>query len=408
MSAAPAQGSKSAGLTAVPRAWLLTLAALSAMGTLATNILLPSLPVIAQALAVDEARLTAAVLGAFLAVFALAQLVVGPLSDRIGRRPVVLGGLAVFVAGSLVGAGATTLPLLLASRVLQAIGVAAASVLARAAARDRFEGPQLAALLGRIMVVMAAAPGFSPLLGGLVQSVAGWRALFVVLVLAGAALAVVYVRVVGETLPAERRRRQPVGALARGYLTLLGDARFTRPAVATAAILGALFAFFGTAPLVLARSFGFSALQVGLFFAATVFVVFAAGRTAPRWTARWGAPAVLRLGAALAIAGGLSMLAVGATGLAGFAAAGCVFLFGMGLVSPTGTALALTPFASQAGQASALLGFLQMTAAALLTTAAATLPGARMDTLALVLAGGGVLALLSGAAKPGTAAVRAS
>jgi DHA1 family bicyclomycin/chloramphenicol resistance-like MFS transporter len=80
----------------------------------------------------------------------------------------------------------------------------------------------------------------------------------------------------------------------------------------------------------------------------------------------------------------------------------------MGLVSPTGTALALTPFASQAGQASALLGFLQMTAAALLTTAAATLPGARMATLALVLAAGGVLALLSGTAKPGTAAVHAS
>ncbi|MEO6281702.1 Bcr/CflA family efflux MFS transporter [Roseateles sp.] len=395
-------------MTAVPRPWLLTLAALSALGTLSTNILLPSLPVIAQSLGVDEARLAAAVLGVFLAVFALAQLAVGPLSDRIGRRPVVLGGLAVFVAGSLVGALASTLPLLLVSRVLQAVGVAAASVLARAAARDRFEGPQLAALLGRIMVVMAAAPGFSPLLGGLVQAARGWRALFAALVLAGLALAAAYARIVGETLPAERRRHQPVSALARGYVTLLGDARFMRPALATAAILGALFAFFGTAPLVLTRSFGFSALQVGLFFAATVFVVFAAGQTAPRWTARWGAPTVLRLGAALAAAGGLAMLASPALGLIGFAAAGCVFLFGMGLVSPTGTALALTPFASQAGQASALLGFLQMAAAALLTTTAATLPGARVDALALVLAGGGLLALLAGSAKPGATVARAS
>lgn len=395
-------------MSAVPRRWLLTLAALSAMGTLSTNILLPSLPVIARSLAVDEARLTAAALGVFLAVFALAQLVVGPLSDRLGRRPVVLGGLAVFIAGSAVGAFAPTLPLLLAGRVLQAVGVAAASVLARAAARDRFEGPQLAALLGRIMVVMAAAPGFSPLLGGLVQAAWGWRALFAVLVLAGLALALAYARIVGETLPAERRRHQPAAALARGYVTLLGDARFMRPALATAAILGALFAFFGTAPLVLAGDFGFSALQVGLFFAATVFVVFAAGRTAPRWTARWGAPAVLRLGAALAIAGGLAMLMSHGAGLSGFAAAGCVFLFGMGLVSPTGTALALTPFAAQAGQASALLGFLQMAAAALLTTAATTLPGARLDALAAVLAGGGLVALLSGPARPAAAAVRAS
>ncbi|WP_457422757.1 Bcr/CflA family efflux MFS transporter [Roseateles sp. P5_E7] len=395
-------------MSAVPRPWLLTLAALSALGTLSTNILLPSLPVMAQSLGVDEARLAAAVLGLFLAVFALAQLVVGPLSDRIGRRPLVLGGLAVFVAGSLVGAFATTLPLLLASRVLQAVGVAAASVLARAAARDRFEGPQLAALLGRIMVVMAAAPGFSPLLGGLVQAAWGWRALFGVLMLSGLALALAYAHIVGETLPAERRRHQPASALARGYLTLLADARFMRPALATAAILGALFAFFGTTPLVLTRSFGFSALQVGLFFAATVFVVFAAGQSAPRLTARWGAPSVLRLGAALAIAGGLAMLLTHAAGLVGFVAAGCIFLFGMGLVSPTGTALALTPFASQAGQASALLGFLQMAAAALLTTTAATLPGARVDALALVLAGGGLLALLSGAAKPAATVARVS
>lgn len=389
---------------AAPRAWLLTLAALSALATLSSNILLPSLPVMAQALGADPAAMTAAVLGLFLAAFALAQLIVGPLSDRVGRRPVVLGGLAVFVAGSLVCAVAGTLPTLLAGRALQAVGVAAASVLARAAARDHFEGPQLAALLGRIMVVMAAAPGFSPLLGGLVQEAWGWRALFVALVIAGLTLAAAYAGIVGETLPAERRRALPAVMLARGYVALLGDARFMRPALATAAILGALFAFFGTAPLVLARSFGFSALQVGLFFAATVFVVFAAGQTAPRWSARWGAAAVLRSGAALAALGGIAMLVCSDAGLIGFIAAACLFLFGMGLVSPTGTALALTPFAAQAGQASALLGFLQMAAAAALTTTAATLPGARLTALAIVLASGGLLALLAGTAKADTAA----
>jgi len=383
-------------MNAVPRRWLLTLAALSALATLSTNILLPALPALAQALGGDAAAMTAAVLGVFLGVFAVAQLIVGPLSDRIGRRPVVLGGLAVFVVGSAVGAIATGLPMLLAGRALQAVGVAAASVLARAAARDRFEGPQLAALLGRIMVVMAAAPGFSPLLGGLVQAAWGWRALFIVLVASGLALAAAYALIVGETLPPQRRRHQPVAALARGYVLLTTDARFLRPALATAAILGALFAFFGTAPLVLAQDFGFSALQVGLFFATSVFVVFAAGQVAPRWAARWGGPAVLRVGAVFAALGGVAMLAGGSTSLAGFAVAVAFFLFGMGLVSPTGTALALTPFASQAGQASALLGFLQMAAAASMTTAAATLPGARMTALALVLAGGGLLALLCG------------
>jgi DHA1 family bicyclomycin/chloramphenicol resistance-like MFS transporter len=188
----------------------------------------------------------------------------------------------------------------------------------------------------------------------------------------------------------------------------MADARFARPALATAAVLGALFAFFATAPGVLVGRFGFSALQVGLFFAATVFVVFAAGRAAPRWSGRWGAARMLRVGAGLALAGGLAMLALGATGLLGFAVSTSVFLFGMGLVSPTGAALALTPFASQAGQASALLGFFQMASAALLTTVAASLPVARLDALGLVLASGGLLALWAGPTASGTATGRAA
>jgi DHA1 family bicyclomycin/chloramphenicol resistance-like MFS transporter len=391
----------------LPRHWLLTLAGLSALATLATNILLPALPAMALALGTDAAGLTAAVLGVFLAVFALAQLVVGPLSDRFGRRPVVLGGLAVFVAGTLLCAAADGLALLLAGRAVQAAGAAAASVLARAVARDRFEGPPLAALLGRIMVVMAAAPGFSPLLGGLIQAGWGWRMLFIALVLSGLALALAYARFVGETLPVGRRRVQTVAQLVRGYGALLADARFMRPALATAAILGALFAYFGAAPLVLAREHGFSSLQVGLFFATTVFVVFAAGRTAPRWSARWGGPAVLRLGATLAALGGITLPAAGMIGLGAFAAASCLFLFGMGLVSPTATALALTPYAAQAGQASALLGFLQMSAAALLTTIATMLPGSRLTALGLVLATGGLLALLSAGRRPAATATNA-
>ncbi|HEV6968896.1 MAG TPA: hypothetical protein VK305_26155, partial [Roseateles sp.] len=114
---------------------------------------------------------------------------------------------------------------------------------------------------------------------------------------------------------------------------------------------------------------------------------------------------VLRAGAALALAGGVAMLTGNAAGLYGFIAAACVFLFGMGLVSPTGAALALTPFAAQAGQASALLGFLQMAAAAAMTTVAATLPTERMAALALVLAGGGLLAWV--AAPPPVSARRA-
>jgi DHA1 family bicyclomycin/chloramphenicol resistance-like MFS transporter len=382
----------------VPRAWLLTLAALSALATLSTNILLPSLPAMARELNVGDAGMTA-VLSLFLAVFAGAQLIVGPLSDRIGRRPVVLGGLAAFIAGTLLCAAATDLVLLLGGRAVQAASVAAASVLARAAARDRFEGPQLAGLLGSIMVVMAAAPGFSPLLGGLVQQAFGWRAVFGVLLVASLAVGLAYVRIVGETLPPALRRRQPIGALALGYVALSRDGRFMRPALAVAAIMGALFAFFAATPVVLGRDFGLSALQVGGFFAATVLIVFAAGRLAPRWALRLGSAAVLRRAVWLAALGGLLMFAAGTLGLglglAGFAVPVCVFLLGMGLAMPVGTAAALTPFAAQAGQASALLGFLQMAAAAVGTSVVASLPMPRATALAVVMVGAAVIAAFS-------------
>ena len=141
------------------------LAGLAATGTLATNILLPSLPQMAASLKVSSAAVTSAIT-VFLAVFAIGQLVVGPISDRYGRRWPVLTGFAVFFAGSIWCGLATDLPsLLIVGRVIQALGVCAASVLSRAIARDLFDGEALAKALSLTMVAMAAAPGFSPLLG---------------------------------------------------------------------------------------------------------------------------------------------------------------------------------------------------------------------------------------------------
>lgn len=141
------------------------LAALSASGTLATNILLPSLPSIAVAVGVSSAQVTSAIT-IFLAMFAVGQLVVGPLSDRFGRRIPVMIGFAVFFAGSIWCALANDLTALLIGRVVQAGGACATSVLSRAIARDLFQGEKLARVLTFVMVAMAAAPGFSPLVGG--------------------------------------------------------------------------------------------------------------------------------------------------------------------------------------------------------------------------------------------------
>src|SRR5438128_649161 len=179
-------------------AQIAVLAALSATGTLATNILLPSLPQMAASLKVSTAAVTLAITVS-LAVFAFGQLVVGPISDRYGRRWPVLMGFAVFFAGSIWCGLAQDLPSLLVGRVIQAAGACATSVLSRAIARDLFSGAALGRAMALIMVAMAAAPGFSPLLGGALDHVFGWRSEFVFVGVFAAVAAAAYAIVLGET-----------------------------------------------------------------------------------------------------------------------------------------------------------------------------------------------------------------
>ena len=384
----PAAAETSSASATAP-AVVLTLAGLSAMAALATNIVLPSLPGMAAEFAVSEAAINGS-LGLFLAVFALTQLVVGPWSDRIGRRPVVLAGLVAFLIGSVVCALAPDLSTLLSGRAIQAAGAASASVLARAIARDLVSGPALVRLMGLIMVVMSAAPGFSPLLGGLLDQALGWRAVFVMLALAALLAGVAHLHWIGETHGPDARQARSIAAVAREYAVLLKDRRFLGPALAAALVMGALYALFGATPIVLAREFGLGPLGIGVFFGATVFVVFGAGTAAPRLVARFGAVGVLVGALIVATVGGVLLLAVIASGqlsLVSFSVALCVFLAGMATVLPVGTARALTPFAAVAGQASALLGFLQMACAALAATAATSIALPRSTALGLILAG---------------------
>ena len=342
-------------------ACIAVICAFAAMGTLATNIFLPSLPAMAASLHVSSAAVTSAIT-AYLAILALGQLIVGPLSDRFGRRPLILIGFCLFVAGTIGCALARDLSDLLIGRSIQASGGCAAFVLSRAIARDLFDGRMLTKVMTAITIATAAAPGFSPLLGGALDHFLGWRSEFIFVAVFAVCAVTAYASFVGETIRSARTSMNPM-TIAGSYLALIRDIRFVVPARTAGLLMVGLFAIFSSAPRVLVESLGFSPITLGLLFAGVVFVVFAAGIMAARLSAR--------LGLYRATVVGLGMTAIGSAALLlavlaakdsfpPFLVATAIFLFGLGIASPLSNAAALSPFGNKAGVAAALLGFAQM------------------------------------------------
>lgn len=332
--------------------------ALAALATLATNIFLPSLPQLARDLGVSTSAATSAI-PVFLLAFSLAQLVVGPLSDRFGRATPALAGLGVAIAGTIWCAYAQDLTGLLAGRVVQGCGAGAAGVLARAIARDLYDGNRLERAMSYITISTAAAPGFSPLLGGALDHVLGWRweflavAAYIICAMAGFAL------YVGETNRVLRRATS-AGTVARAYVALIRDARFYAPATTTALLMAGLFAILAATPRLFTEEFGFSPMALGVLFACVIVVMIAAGIIAPRlsqWLGNWTAALiglVLMTNGALAVLAGVAEL--GKSALL-FIVTISVVLFGAGLANPLTTAAALAPFGDRAGVAAAMVGF---------------------------------------------------
>lgn len=338
---------------------IVVICALAALATLATNIFLPSLPQLARDLKVSTAAATSAI-PVFLLAFSLAQLVVGPLSDRFGRATPALAGLAVAIMGTIWCAYAQDLPELLVGRVVQGCGAGAAGVLARAIARDLYDGNRLERAMSYITISTAAAPGFSPLLGGALDHVLGWRweflsvAAYIICAMAGFTL------YVGETNRVLRRATSP-RMVARAYVDLIRDARFYAPATTTSLLMAGLFAILAATPRLFTEDFGFSPMALGVLFASVIFVMIAAGVIAPKLSERLGNWTAALIGLILMTTGAFAVLAgvalLGKSALL-FIATISLVLFGAGLANPLTTAAALAPFGDKAGIVAAMVGFI--------------------------------------------------
>lgn len=369
--------------------------AFAATGMLATNIFLPSLAAMAADLHVSSAAITSTI-SVFLAIFAVGQLIVGPLSDRFGRQVPVLVGLCLFVSGTIWCAFAGDLASLLVGRAIQASGTCAATVLSRAIARDLFDGQALAKIMAAITIATAAAPGLSPLVGSALDHFLGWRSEFVFVAIFASCALLAYATFIGETNGSANGSVNPL-AVGGSYLGLLRDARFVVPARTSSLLMAGLFAVFSAAPRVFLEHFGFSPVALGLLFAAVVVLVFGASMLAPGLSARLGFYRATLVGLGVTVMGaGALLLAVLAAENAflPFVVAAAVFLSGVGIASPLSSAAALSPFGDKAGVAAALFGFAQMAGAACGALLAAVLSSDPALGLAIVLALASPLAMI--------------
>ncbi len=343
----------------------LLLAMLTALGPLSMDMYLPSLPEIAHALQAPTAQVQLTI-SSYLIGFAVGQLIYGPLSDRYGRRPVLLVALVLYLASTLGCAASQSIDLLIAARFLQGIGGSGSIVLSRAIVRDLYSGVRAARELSLMGSIAAFAPIVAPMIGGVFQTAFGWRSNFFFMTAAAIVTLLVASRLLPETV--RKRSGEPISphALVRGFGAVLRHRGFlVYLGILTLSYAG-LFAWISGASVVLQSVYGFSPVTFGSTFAMGAAGYMAGALIAARLVAHLGLDRTMGLGVTLLAAGGLAMSAAVATGIPGIwlIVAMTVYLAGLGLVLPQAMAGALTPFPDRAGMAASLMGLVQQTVAA--------------------------------------------
>ncbi|WP_405862200.1 Bcr/CflA family multidrug efflux MFS transporter [Streptomyces sp. NBC_00090] len=339
----------------------LVLGGLTALPPLSMDMYLPALPEVTGALHAPAATVQLT-LTACLAGMALGQLVVGPMSDKWGRRRPLLVGMVVYVLATAVCALAPTVELLIGFRLLQGLAGAAGIVIARAVVRDLYDGVEMARFFSTLMLISGVAPVIAPVIGGQILRITDWRGVFHVLTVIGVLLTLVVWRFLHETLPPERRHEGGVGQALRTMRGLLADRVFTGYVLAGGLAFAALFAYISASPFVVQEIYGaspqtFSLLfglnSIGLVTVGQINGKLLVGRVSLDKTLGWGLGTILLAALALLL---MTSGVFGEVGLVPIAAGLFVLMSAMGLTMPNTNAQAMMRTPHAAGSASALLG----------------------------------------------------
>ncbi|MEU5904448.1 multidrug effflux MFS transporter [Micromonospora sp. NPDC047467] len=373
---------------------VLVLGALVAIGPLTIDMYLPALPAITSGLETTETAVQLTLTGTLVGL-ALGQLLLGPLSDVIGRRKPLLAGLVLHIVASVLCVFAPDIAVLGVLRVLQGLGVAASAVVATAIVRDLFSGSSFARIFSRLMLVMGIAPILAPTLGSAMLGWTDWRGVFAALAVLGVLLIIVAALRLPETLPTARRRRGGVGATLRDYRRLLNDRAFVGLVLVAGLAMAALFAYVSGSSFVLQEQYGLDEQEFGIAFGAGAVGLIAATQFNVRLL-RWFTPQQILASALIAgTAFGVLLIVVAATGFGGLGALLAILwlvLAATGLAMPNAPALAMSRHSEAAGTAAALLGAVQFGIGAF-SAPLAGLFGTGAVPMAVVIAGGMAAAL---------------
>lgn len=373
---------------------LTTLVLIAGIAAMSLNVFLPSLPSMATYFDVDYAVMQLS-LSLYLAATAFLQLFVGPVSDRFGRRPVMLAATAIFTlacAGSLL---APNFGVFLACRLVQAV-IATGFVLSRASVRDMVPQDQAASMIGYVSMGMALVPMIAPVVGGMLDEAFGWQASFLMMLLSGAALFVVIWFDMGETATT---RASSSMAQVRQYPALLTSQRFWGYCLAAGFASGAFFAYLGGAPYIATVVYKMDAATLGLYFGAPALGYMAGNFISGRYAVRIGVNRMIMAGALSATGGMLVLTFLALLDLAGPSAFFGLMIFvglGNGLLSPSANAGMLSVRPSLAGSAAGLGGAFLIGVGAALSALAGFLLGPTTGPMPLIL-----LMLLTSAASIG-------